>query len=273
MTKTKILKVKKLPFLELRYLSHVTSCDKAHKHNELTITAIKSGCINILFDDKEDSLKQGRLSVVDPGIVHSASLSGIDSSGCYVMYLDKEWCVRIQRSLYENLNSYLHLHVTLVQDEKLYNGFIKMCDELFVKDMPLLEKEEKTLEFISDIFLNYCDAACQNKIYKRTSKYIKTVEKYIDENFLEDIMLEDIALHVNISIVHLLRLFKEELSMSVHAYILNKKVHFAKELLSQNIPIAEAAQMSGFFDQSHLNRSFKRVFQLTPKEYQKNIFS
>jgi len=31
--------------------------------------------------------------------------------------------------------------------------------------------------------------------------------------------------------------------------------------------------MSGFFDQSHLNRSFKRVFQLTPKEYQKNIFS
>ena len=48
-------------------------------------------------------------------------------------------------------------------------------------------------------------------------------------------------------------------------------MHLAKELISLNMPIVEVAQNSGFFDQSHLNRSFKRVFQITPKEYQNNI--
>jgi AraC-like DNA-binding protein len=78
---------------------------------------------------------------------------------------------------------------------------------------------------------------------------------------------------MNLSIVHILRIFKKEFGLPIHSYLLNKKVHLAKELLMKNMPISEVAQMSGFFDQSHLNRSFKRVFQLTPKEYQKNIFS
>ena len=65
---------------------------------------------------------------------------------------------------------------------------------------------------------------------------------------------------------------KKEFGLPIHSYILNKKVHKAKELLSSNIPVSLIAQNSGFFDQSHLNRSFKRIFQITPKEYQNNIF-
>lgn len=99
------------------------------------------------------------------------------------------------------------------------------------------------------------------------------IAKYIDDNFLEEVLLEDISWHVEISVVHLLRVFKQKFGLPIHSYILNKKVHLAKELLCKNISITEVAHMSGFFDQSHLNRSFKRVFQLTPKEYQKNIFS
>jgi len=67
-------------------------------------------------------------------------------------------------------------------------------------------------------------------------------------------------------------IFKKEFGLPIHSYILNKKVHLARKLISQNIPISQVAQTAGFFDQSHLNKSFKRVFQLTPKEYQKNIF-
>jgi AraC-like DNA-binding protein len=68
-----------------------------------------------------------------------------------------------------------------------------------------------------------------------------------------------------------LRVFKKEYSLPIHAYILNQKVHKAKELLSQNIPIVDVAIESGFFDQSHLTKSFKQVFQVTPKQYQDGI--
>jgi len=100
----KIFKTDKLPFVELRYLSKITSCDKKHQHKELTLTAIKSGNINIIFNDKNDSLKPNQISIVNPKEVHCATLSDVKSLGCYVLYLNKNWCHNIQQSLFNNID-------------------------------------------------------------------------------------------------------------------------------------------------------------------------
>jgi len=270
--KNKIFKTNKLPFLELRYISKVTSCDKKHKHDELTLTAIKTGNINIVFNDKNDSLKPKQISIINPNEVHCATLTKIESLGCYVLYLDSNWCKNIQQSLFNNID-FLNINNSLIQNKKFYSDFIKLCDELLIEYIPIIEKEEKLVEFISNLFLQFCDTnEVQNKETKGSKLALK-IENYLQENIENDIVLEDISQHMNLSVVHILRIFKKEFGLPIHSYLLNKKVHLAKELLSKNMPIAEVAQMSGFFDQSHLNRSFKRVFQLTPKEYQKNIFS
>jgi AraC-like DNA-binding protein len=136
------------------------------------------------------------------------------------------------------------------------------------KKVSLIEKEEK--------FYSFCLAFFSFE-QKQTNEQIESVlatkiKKYLDENFSEEFILDDLAKSFDLSVVHLIRVFKKEFGLPIHSYILNKKVHFAKELLSSNMPIIEVAQNSGFFDQSHLNRSFKRIFQITPKEYQNNIF-
>ena len=97
-------------------------------------------------------------------------------------------------------------------------------------------------------------------------------QEFTDENYLEEFTLEDLAVEFSLSAVHLIRVFKKEIGLPIHSYVLNKKVHKAKELIAENISIVEVALSSGFFDQSHLNRSFKRIFQITPKEYQSSIF-
>lgn len=126
---------------------------------------------------------------------------------------------------------------------------------------------------MNNLFLQYCNKnANENENTKNTILALK-IKEYLKDNINEDILLEDISNDMNLSIVHILRIFKKEFGLPIHSYILNKKVHLARKLISQNIPISQVAQTAGFFDQSHLNKSFKRVFQLTPKEYQKNIFS
>ena len=125
---------------------------------------------------------------------------------------------------------------------------------------------------MNNLFLQFCNKnANENENTKNTILALK-IKEYLKDNINEDILLEDISNDMNLSIVHILRIFKKEFGLPIHSYILNKKVHLAKKLISQNIPISQVAQTAGFFDQSHLNKSFKRVFQLTPKEYQKNIF-
>ena len=140
-------------------------------------------------------------------------------------------------------------------------------------DISNLEKEEKLIEFLSHIFLNFCDTDAHKCENTKNSKIAKKIKEYLKNNIENDILLQDIADYMELSTIHMLRVFKKEYGLPIHSYILNEKVHLAKELLSRNIPISEVAQMSGFFDQSHLNKSFKRVFQLTPKEYQNNISS
>ena len=116
--KNNIFKAEKLPFVELRYIADVTSCDKKHQHKELTLTAIKSGNINVLFNKKTDSLIPNELSIVNPNEVHSATLSCSESFGCYVLYLNKEWCEGIQKSLF-NQSNFSRVDTSLVQSSDI----------------------------------------------------------------------------------------------------------------------------------------------------------
>ena len=47
--KSYIFKNQKLDFIELRYVEDIKDCVKMHLHEELTITAIKKGSLNLIF--------------------------------------------------------------------------------------------------------------------------------------------------------------------------------------------------------------------------------
>ena len=269
----KVFKSKKLSFLELRYVHEFSGCEKMHHHEELTLVAIDSGLIYINFQDKNTNLKANELSVINPREAHYAQSSDVQSQGCYVLYLNKKWCQNIQNELFGNKNTYIDISTSLIRNKELCNTFILMCQSILSSYCSLIEKEEKLILFMSKFFINYCSHPVFDQKSNKNQKVVQDIKTFLDKNFQEDITLEDISSITKLSVVHILRIFKKEFGLPIHSYILNRKVHYAKELLSENIPIIEVALSSGFFDQSHLNKSFKRVFQLTPKEYQKNILS
>jgi AraC-like DNA-binding protein len=56
--------------------------------------------------------------------------------------------------------------------------------------------------------------------------------------------------------------------MPPHAFQTQARIARAKTLLRQGRAISEVARLTGFADQSHLTRHFKRLVKLTPGEYQ-----
>ena len=257
--KSNIFKNDKLSFIELLYLEDVTPCSKNHTHEELTIFAIKEGSLNLIFNDTSFEFLPNQIVIINNNIPHLASLNTQSKDG-YVIYLKKEYLRTIDFDLKSSFE--------LVKQKSIHKNFIKMCDCLLDDKVSLLEKEEKFFSFCLSFF-----SFESKQIQIEESSLALDIKKYLDEKYLEELILDDLAKSFDLSVVHLIRVFKKEFGLPIHSYILNKKVHFAKELLSSNLPIIEVAQNSGFFDQSHLNRSFKRIFQITPKEYQKHIFS
>jgi AraC family transcriptional regulator len=98
-----------------------------------------------------------------------------------------------------------------------------------------------------------------------TPAQLENVVAYIDEHLSEGIPVATLATKASVSRCHFIRLFKQSTGLAPHRFVLNRRLMKAKDLLAtQEFRVAEAAYQTGFCDQSHLNRHFKRFFGFTP---------
>nr|WP_253899786.1 AraC family transcriptional regulator [Corallococcus carmarthensis] len=96
---------------------------------------------------------------------------------------------------------------------------------------------------------------------------VRRVVEALHEAIPEGITLESLARQVGWNRFHLCRAFRQELGMPPHAYLTHLRVSRARRLLSQGLTPAEAALQVGLYDQSQLNRHFKRIVGITPGQF------
>lgn len=95
---------------------------------------------------------------------------------------------------------------------------------------------------------------------------------YIQDNLACDLSLEGIAEAVGASPTRLKLQFKQSTGWSPYQYVLRQRVEYARQLLKRGgLTPGQVAVQVGFYDQSHLNRHFKRLVGVTPKEFQRGL--
>jgi AraC-like DNA-binding protein len=62
-------------------------------------------------------------------------------------------------------------------------------------------------------------------------------------------------------------MFTRHMGLPPHAYRKQQRIHKAKQLLRNRMPISRVAVEAGFADQSHLTRHFKQIVGVTPGQY------
>ena len=68
---------------------------------------------------------------------------------------------------------------------------------------------------------------------------------------------------------HLRRCFQQATGMTPHEYLTDIRIRYAKRLLSQKLPVSEAALLSGYYDPDYFCRLFRAQTGMTPTAYQK----
>ena len=88
----------------------------------------------------------------------------------------------------------------------------------------------------------------------------------LEASLRQPLRLPAIAADVGVHPAHLSRSFRRAFGESVSAYVLRRRVELAGAVLDQDadVSLAQVANETGFADQSHLCRSFRRVTGLTP---------
>ena len=94
--------------------------------------------------------------------------------------------------------------------------------------------------------------------------------KYIEENYSEDIHLDDIAKVAGFSKYYFSRLFKEITEKSFHQYVSEYRIKKAELLLSDpNYTVSEAAYAVGFSSIATFDRLFRRIKGCSPQAFRK----
>ncbi len=101
---------------------------------------------------------------------------------------------------------------------------------------------------------------------------IKEVIAYLDENYLEKILIDELVFIFNSNRSKLCREFKAKTGMTILEYINKKKIAYAKKLLEESADTITAIAAKMNFDTIHYFTSFfKQQTGVSPKEYRANL--
>lgn len=96
------------------------------------------------------------------------------------------------------------------------------------------------------------------------------VKRYIEENFRQELTLNNLANQVYVSPYHLAHVFKEEVGLPPIQYMIQCRIEEAKRLLSHSdLSVREIAAIVGYENANYFNLLFKKIAGKPPGKYRK----
>lgn len=93
------------------------------------------------------------------------------------------------------------------------------------------------------------------------------VVRYLSEHVTEPVTLEELEHVFFMSRYALLRQFREHTGMTIHQYLLTKRVLLAQELLAQGLKPNQVGERCGFADYTSFYRAFRSRTGMSPAQY------
>ena len=97
---------------------------------------------------------------------------------------------------------------------------------------------------------------------------LNRVLEYIAAELQEDLSLAVLAEIAGMNLFYFSRLFKQSTGLSPHRYVLEQRIRRSQHFLrTSDMTILEASVRTGFSDQGHFTKVFRRVVGVTPTDY------
>ena len=223
------------------------------------------------YKGESHTVPVGSLSVIHPGEVHLARDPRDREvlAAFRMIYADPSVLQRAVVEIAERERGLPSFPDPVVLDERLAGYFLGVH---LVLEGPAstLEKDSRLMSVLSEFVVNRADERISPRPVGKEPRAVGLVREYLEEDSTENVSLDELSRVANLSPYYLCRVFKEEVGMPPHAYQMNVRLDRAKNLLLRGWPISKVAQESGFYDQSHFTRYFKRLVGVTPGSYAKD---
>lgn len=245
---------------------HIQHEFEKHIHALYCIGLISSGKRLFTIQNTEYLLQRNDMYVCNPDDVHTcSSVDGKDNS-YLVLCIAPELIQTVHASKDEPLHKITFTNV-FPKESRIHIEFRKLC-KLLESDTLILKKEERIYGFLEKLCCEFQDTGKKQKPEIDKSKVrILEIKDFIQNHCTSDFLLSDISSMFHQSPFYINRLFKKEIGISLHCYQIQMRIEKSRKLLAEGLSISDAAVSSGFTDQSHFHRFFKKYVGVTPGKY------
>jgi AraC-like DNA-binding protein len=252
-----------LELLHATYLNHAFS---RHTHEGFMIGVIEQGGCRFYYRGGYHIAAAGSMVLINPGEVHDGSGSFGASMTYRALYPEVALLQRAATELVGRKRDTPYFPAPVIADEALSSQMRSLHQTLEISVSPL-ERESRLLWTFAYLVGRFAEhRPVPNRIGPEPLA-ITRARDYLEAYHAEPVTLAQLASVANLSPFHFLRVFRAALGLPPHAYLTQLRVARAKALLSQGMPIPRVALETGFVDQSHLTRHFKRLVGVPPGQY------
>lgn len=255
--------------LELLRATFITHAFAPHIHEGFAIGVIDQGAEQFSYRRTTHVAPAGSIVVINPGEVHTGE-SATHQGWQYRMFYPSASLMQHAASEIggrtHTLPSFPH---PVIDDPVLADMFARLHTSFEHMESPL-ERASRLLWALSHLVMHHADTRPPLATTRAEPDGVQKVRAYLDAHYAEHTTLEHLSSVAGLSPFHLLRVFRSQVGMPPHAYLTHVRVTQAKQLLAHGVPVAAVAAQTGFVDQSHLTRHFKRMVGVPPGHYQRN---
>lgn len=239
-----------------------------HFHDYYVIGFIENGKRYLSCKNKQYIIETGDLIVFNPGDIHTCEQ--IDDRT-----LDYR-CINIKKDVMKKITfeitgkEYLPNFMEFVLFRNELTSSLKELHLMIMEEEKNLKKDELFLFIMEQLIREYSNPVSEMTIQEASAE-IKTVCDYLENNYMENITLNQLSNLTGLSKYYLLHSFTKQKGISPYNYLQTIRIGKAKKMLEQGVAPIDVAFKTGFTDQSHFTNFFKKLIGLTPKQYM-NIF-
>lgn len=250
----------------------------SHKHYVDELVYVNKGQIKIESDEFSGVLGKGELYIHRKNSVHS--LSGIGKSKISLVILGfatetgnidcisgrpisvtNDECKLISDIIREGRNVFSPPYKVPTENMKKKKNQVVGCEQLFsILIEQLLIKLVRRLTTQEHPQIDW----------EQPIMSVEDIVKYIDENFLEKITINELTVLFNSNRSTICKKFKEATGKTLNNYIADKKIKMAKDLISNtNKSFTEIAEEMNFDTIQHFSHFFVKNTGISPSEHRK----
>ena len=243
-----------------------------HAHDEYVIGVVETGAARTAFRGGEDIHAVGAVITFAPGEVHTGA-PATEEGWSYRMLYPSESLLRFVALEATGRNFAPTFAGSYVVDPCLAER-VRAAHVVLESDADGMRKECVLLESLGELVLRHGvsrDAEQSAVAPARSSAALRRVRELLDAEYARTVTIGELAREAGLSSFHLIRVFRASFGLPPYKYLEQVRIHQARRLIRHGYPLTHVVHATGFSDQSHLTRYFKRIVGVTPGSYARAV--